>query len=376
MTLDEMRKQKVVSLSPQAANITEVERELELMWEGFRMGYGDEEAVTRACMSNLVIYCDNATEAESVRADLPHILFEHPARVLLLRRGEFCGPQGLCAWVSVYCSNLGQGLQVCGEEVDVACEDNPEQRLPSAARSLLIGDLPTTLWWASVHSPARFGPLFTGLASIADQVIFDSVGWRDPPKDMLALARWSSADQDDQVIHNLTWRRLKPWRRLLSEEMDPVISPGALEQVVNIRIEHGPHGMTSAWLLIGWLADRLGWRVEEGRLLSKSEAQWRFRGRQGAVEVQVVRLPEGEPVIHRIDWRWGGGVPGEALFELHENRKLEARMGGGDGCVRDLSLPRQDRATLVAEQLAYRYRARSFEQALSASNAMTQALVR
>lgn len=366
--------QKVISLPPCQTPIEDVEQKLDQTWEGFRSGNTDDDAVTRACMSNLLIYCQSVEEAQSVRADLPSILLEHPARVLLLRKEENTDAEDLCAWVGVYCSCVGSGLQICGEEVEVACRNDADHRLPSAARSLLIGDLPVTLWWAASLPPSQAGHLFDALACVADQVIFDSAGWLNPPKDMLALARWASADRDEYVIHNLAWRRLKPWRQVLSEELDPAITPYALESASSIRIEHGPHALTAAWLLIGWLADRLAWRVEEGRMLSRSEAQWRFHAAQGTITVRVVRRPEGEAAVHLVDWHWSGAHPGRLVFELQDRRKLQVQVE--DGQARGRSLPRQDRATLIAEQLAHRYRDRRFESALTASNQMTQALSR
>lgn len=375
LTLEEMRTQKVVSLERRQAPIDLVEHELEMMWEGFRAGWGDDDAVTRACMSNLLVYCESPEEADAVRGDLPKILFEHPARTLLLYRDSSRGNDELVTWVSVHFSNLGHGLQVCGEQVDVVCRSNAESILPSTARSLLVSDLPTALWWASATPPARSGPIFTALADIADQVIFDSVGWRDPPRDILALARWTSADQDDVVIHNLAWRRLKPWRRILSEVLAPSAIPEALNSVVRIRMEHGPHGLPSSWLLIGWLADRLGWQALEGKTLSGKEIHWTFRHKNGTVEVQIVRLSEGPPVIRKLVWDWDSGRR-QITFRRSEDRKLEARIAGGDNLTMVLSLPNQERATLVAQQLAYRTRDRLFESALSSANAMTQALAR
>jgi len=376
MSLEEMRSQKVVSLQRQPTAINAVEHELEMMWEGFRTGWGNDDAVTRACMSNLLVYCETPEEAEAVRADLPRILFEHPARTLLMYRDAGRENDELATWVSVHFSNLGHGLQVCGEQVDVVCRGNAEAILPSTARSLLVSDLPTALWWASSVPPARSGPLFSSLAAIADQVIFDSVGWRDPPRDILALARWTSADQDDVVIHNLAWRRLKPWRRILGEVLAPSAVADAMAAAVRIRLEHGPHGLPSSWLLIGWLADRLGWQVQEGRALSGKEMHWTFRRRGGTVEVQVVRLSEGAPVIRKLEWHWDAAGGRRITFRRSEDRKLEARMSGGDGLTMVLSLPNQDRSTLVAQQLAYRTRDRLFESALLAANTMTQVLGR
>lgn len=374
-TLEELRSRKVVSLDRRPSSIDSVEHELEMMWEGFRAGWGDDDAVTRACMSNLLVYCESPEEADAARADLPKILFEHPARTLLMYLDERRDGEAVETWVSVHFSNLGHALQVCGEQVDVVCSGNAESVLPSTARSLLVSDLPTALWWASSTPPARSGPLFAALAELADQVIFDSVGWRDPPRDILALARWTSADQDDVVIHNLAWRRLKPWRRILSEVLAPSTIPEALGSVTKIRLEHGPHGLPSSWLLIGWLADRLGWQVVDGKVLSGKEIHWNFRQKGKGVEVQIARLSEGAPVIRKLEWAWNGGKR-QIVFRRSEDRKLEARTAGGDGPCMVLSLPNQERATLVAQQLAYRTRDRLFESALAAANAMTQALGR
>jgi glucose-6-phosphate dehydrogenase assembly protein OpcA len=376
ISLEEMRTQKVVSVERQPAPIGSVEKELDAMWEGFRMGWGDEDAVTRACMSNLLVYCDTPEEAEQARQDLPKILFEHPARTLLMYRDMTRDNDDLASWVSVHFSNLGHGLQVCGEQVDVVCRGNAEVILPSAARSLLVSDLPTALWWASAVPPALNGQMFMALSAIADQVIFDSVGWRDPPRDILALARWTSSDQDELVIHNLAWRRLKPWRRMLSQVLDPAASPGALAGAAEIHLEHGPHGLPTAWMLIGWVAERLGWTVEDGKILSGKEMIWTFRTAAGPKVVHIERRDAGEPAIYRLDWTWRGDHSGCLRVDLTDNRKLEARTNAEGPAVMILPLHQPDRATLVAQQLAYRTRDRLFENALSLANAMTQVLSR
>jgi glucose-6-phosphate dehydrogenase assembly protein OpcA len=376
INLDEMRTQKVVSVERQPTPIGSVEKELENMWEGFRVGWGDEDAVTRACMSNLLVFCDSPEEAEQARQDLPKILFEHPARTLLMYRDPNRDNDELASWVSVHFSNLGHGLQVCGEQIDVVCRSNADEILPSIARSLRVSDLPTALWWATSNPPAQSGRIFMALSAIADQVIFDSVGWRDPPRDVLALARWTSADQDELVIHNLAWRRLKPWRRILGEVLDPVANPGALNGVAELHLEHGPHGLPTAWLLVGWLADRLGWQIRDGRILSGKEMLWTFRSPGGQVVVHIQRRDEGEPTIHQFDWKWQGNPGGHIRFDLTDNRKLEARTNAETSATMILTLSQMDRATLVAQQLAYRTRDRLFESALAMLNAMTQALGR
>jgi hypothetical protein len=62
--------------------------------------------------------------------------------------------------------------------------------------------------------------------------------------------------------------------------------------------------------------------------------------------------------------------------DLTDNRKLEARTNAEGPAVMILPLHQPDRATLAAQQLAYRTRDRLFENALSLANAMTQVLSR
>ena len=64
------------------------------------------------------------------------------------------------------------------------------ERLPFAVRALLIGDLPTNLWWASPQPPPLAGPLLYDLAEHAQQIIYDSLGWPDPVRGVAATASW------------------------------------------------------------------------------------------------------------------------------------------------------------------------------------------
>ena len=62
--------------------------------------------------------------------------------------------------------------------------------LPFAVRALLIGDLPTNLWWAAPVPPPFAGPLLYELAEHAQQIVYDSMGWPDPAHGVAATAGW------------------------------------------------------------------------------------------------------------------------------------------------------------------------------------------
>src|SRR5581483_12240907 len=99
-----------------------------------------------------------------------------------------------------------------GEAVTLTARGGAARRLPSTARSLLVGDLPTTIFWATPAAPPLAGALYAELASMTDQVIFDSLGWMEPVRGMDALSR---IRQDRPLLFDVCWRRLRGWRRIL-----------------------------------------------------------------------------------------------------------------------------------------------------------------
>ena len=106
----------------------------------------------------------------------------------------------------------------------------------------------------------------TDLAAMAGHVLYDSVGWPDPVRGVVAMVGYALGCREERVVSDLAWRRLKGWRRLIAQVLDPSVAPGALEGITEVRVEHGPHSMSQSWLLIGWLAAHLGWAPEVGKV--------------------------------------------------------------------------------------------------------------
>jgi hypothetical protein len=362
---------RVITHPPKKVPIASIEAALSLLWPRFEQPLSEEQTVLRACMSNLIIYCDNADEAKVIGAEITQIVDVHPARVLLLTGKGQPKHGNLEAFVAIYYTPQPDGWQVCGERIDVVSTPEAAERLPSIARKLLIGDLPTTLWWASRQPPPEAKELFFQLAKLAHQVIYDNMGWTNPAKAVAAMTRWVSAEQDVQIVYGLAWRRFSIWRKLLSQVLDPQVEPEALNSVHLIEIEHGPHALPMTWLLVGWLASQLKWRAIDGKYLSDSELYWRFRHNQREIKVTARRLPQGEPMIYRLLFDWAGET-GRTCFERLENERI-----GIVDCLSSVP-PRvfnaqiPTRATLVAAQLAHRDRDKVFENAMKACSAMSE----
>ena len=61
-----------------------VERELAGLWQSAGREPTEEEPTTRACMSNLLIFCLKREQADQLAQELPTIVQLHPSRVLLM----------------------------------------------------------------------------------------------------------------------------------------------------------------------------------------------------------------------------------------------------------------------------------------------------
>ena len=363
---------KVMTQTPIRVGIAQIESGLGQLWAQFNQSISGGHTVMRACMSNLIIYCDTSQEAEIINTEIAAIVDAHPARVLLLVSDGSPSEGSIEARVAIYYTAVNEGWQVCAERIDVISTAGMIGRLPSVARSQLMGDLPTTLWWTSQQPPPTAGDVFFQLAELANQIIYDNIGWVNPAQGVAAMTRWVAAQQNIHIVHNLAWRRIAGWRKLISQVLDPLATPNALQALHTVEIAHGPHALPMTWLLTGWLASQLKWKAVDGKRLSDSELVWRFRNNHQDIKVQVRRLPEGKPLIYHLLFDWGKSEqPGRICFERLDNERIGIVEAMSTVPPRAFTAQVPERSTLISAQLAQRTRDKIFENALKSSNAMT-----
>ena len=113
---------------------------------------GDESPVHRACMSNLVIFCDQRSQAEEIAGLVPQIVADHPARVLLVV-GESGEPDaaGVSASAVVREMETGRNQRSFSEQITLHASAGAIGRLPFAVRGApdrrfahqsVVGDAP------------------------------------------------------------------------------------------------------------------------------------------------------------------------------------------------------------------------------------------
>lgn len=333
--------------------------------------------VHRAHMSNLVIYCDRAEDARAINATIPDIVGAHPARVILAVGDPGAKSREVSATVLVRALDVGAGARVYAEQITLHAAGREVDHLPYAVRGLLIGDLPTNIWWASHQPPPLAGPLLHDLSERAQQVIYDSLAWIDPNRGVYATSAWLAKVEHEpgsghlRIASDLNWRRLKTWRRLLSQALDPASAPGAIGSITEVVMEHGPHAVTQAWQLTSWLASRLNWRVEAGRV-QDSELTWQVAAPHGPLRLRIRRLAEGPPEIRRARITCLlEGRPAALVFEAEDGR-LSATPEGVEGAPRTITDTPQGLAELVVRQLSDRERDPVFIESMALAHVLAR----
>ena len=211
---------------------------------------------------------------------------------------------------------------------------------------------------------------------MSDQVIYSSEAWPDPAAGMVAMADWAGVvDPDEPIIADLSWGRLKPWRRLMSQSLDPAVLPGALEAIDRVDVEFAPLGLPQAWLLVGWLSSRLGWRPAGSTSSRGLDATWSFHSPRGPLDVRFRMRAGGEPGVRSVAVSWKGqGGPATMTFAKLGPGRLGATGQGIDIEPRVLAARVPTRALLVADELKDLARDLAFRDALLVARTLARAI--
>ncbi len=329
----------------------------------------DGPPIQKARMSNVVVFGDEPDKAAELDAQLREIVESHPSRAIQIVAHRDEHP--VEAAVRVRTRYVSTGRQEVGaEQILLQAGGRVVDHLPYVVRGLLIGDLPTNLWWASRQPPSLAGPLLYDLAEQAQQVIYDSLGWADAHRGMSAMAGWlGKIEREDhnawRVASDLDWRRLKFWRRALAQALDPNTMPGAIDSIHEVLVEHGPHGVTQAWEIASWMASRLGWKVQARKIQPNVEISWNVLGPNGLLRLRIHRLEEGPSRLRRVHIACTlCDEPGAIDLRDEDNGRISVSLEGQEGDARTVASIVPSPAELVSRQLTDRDRDPVFSEAM------------
>ena len=256
--------------------------------------HAESESYAPARALNLVAVVEREQRAE-ILASLERAGRHHPSRTVIC--GVQRGRRRLGALATMACEVPPPGgVAPCRERVELDVGEEHLPHLDTVVDPLLVTDLDTLVWSPSDHPGAM-----DSLVRLADAVLVDSSSHADFRQ---GLDRAASLSPAAHVV-DLSWLRAAPWRERLAAAFDPPQWRGRLAQISAITVRHHPSSTASGALLLGWLADRLGWETEP---LRESPAA----GSAGASTLEGrARTGSGEVAL-RLDAAPGQEAPGLA----------------------------------------------------------------
>lgn len=305
--------EKVRVSSPQA-----VERTLTELRRAALSSAGPARPVVRAMAVNLIAHAHTPAQAEEMAAQAASLAERHPSRTIILG-GQPQVPSGewdIHLWAR--CQPAVPALVVCFEAIQIVAGVEAMQRLPAVALSLLLRDLPVYLWWPG-DLPVS-SPLFERLLANSDRLVIDSAAAGDSEALLRQAASLGPTQQGEGALSDLNWGRLTPWRELTAEFFDPPDCRPCLERLERVRLEFagapGPSLPAQAYLLVAWLATRLGWAA--------APVAWRTLPAGGEIDL----LRGRQPVTAEVAW---GSAPAEGSLLPAELRRLVLHAGHEEG---------------------------------------------
>ena len=272
-----------------------LERELHDLWKQMagKSQQDGEQAVTRACVHNLVVYAPGERSETELSRALSDLMVDQPGRVILILADPKNSTDSLSAWVNAQCHRTsGERQQVCSEQIVVRAAGPQVRNLSSLVIPLLVPDLPVFFWWRDDLSAEWTA--FEEVVENADRVIVDSARFAQPVETLRRLASIANSLRGSTSFSDLNWNRLTPWRQMTAGFFDHAVCGSALASLTAVDIQaHSPTGFsTQALMLASWLAARLGWKpLSGGDNILLTDA----KGRRIQVRIFVRPPVEGSP---------------------------------------------------------------------------------
>ena len=260
-----------------------------------------DAAMVRTQTINLVTLSNS--EDDLVRVDaLIHSLSEFiPSRIIMLLDSHGHDDD---LDITAEVEEHPRALPMAPKRLEIVTVKARRAQLASVALPLLVPELPDYVWCAS--GAFVDNEMVTDIAPFSDRVIVDSSLAAEPSAALRYLTELAGNQSSEIRLGDFAWTRLTPWRQMLAQFFDTDDAVRCLSSVDEVVVEYGEHGgssrsaTTSALLVAGWLATRLGWRTP-GEELVRSRDGWKLtlrageRGRSREVVLVLRSVPIDSP---------------------------------------------------------------------------------
>ena len=239
----------------------------------------------------MVVYAEHEDGADYASRVIEDLASHHPSRALIVVARPSDDESHIEAQLAAHC-HISRAL----EQSRLLRRDHAERGGPRPRRTCTASSCrcwcPTCPSTSGGPSPCPRGRhLFQELMESADRFIVDSFRFRHPTHGLLRVAELC-VETPGCAVGDINWARMRPWREaLLRHGGEPGMRAYRdAATAVEIAYSDGEEGRlpSQVFLLIGWLAERLGWdasapQVEDGR--------------------RVVLRRDGQPITIRLEAR-------------------------------------------------------------------------
>lgn len=303
-------------------------------------GTPDGHGGPRACVLDLVVHVEGGDEElREVGEAIGKIAPSHPLRAVVVRTREDATELS----ADLLCEAYGGGVQ--RQEVTLTMPSAAASRLLDEISVLLVSEVPVFVWL--LIAPNLADPENIDTLSRADGLIVESSTFARPAQELRDLSRFGGRGRS--AVVDLTWARLRSWR----EEMAGFFAPSGRRQLIahvdELRVEQGTGaaGTMAGALLVGWMASRFGYVLEDVSAAGAHRSVVRYRREDGrAVQVRVDGV-DG-------DWLQSVEVRGRGFefgVRVDSETGAELRFHIGHTVTQHLSWPRPSRGELLGELL-------------------------
>lgn len=289
-------------------NTAEIEKELMALWSQKSDPQKEQESpLLRACVLNLTVFAPGERSEDVVTAIMADISIQHPSRIIVMLANQAAKENALSAWVTALCHLSGGGRQqVCCEEIMLRALGTEVSQLPSLVRSLQLPGLPAVLWWRGNLELDH--PLLNELLETSDRIIVDSSTFANPEAGFAQLNQLVQREREWTAISDFDWARLTPWRFAIAGFFDVPEYRTYLDKIERVEIEcERTTDLESlpgqAFLIAGWLASRLKWRLKsKPTKAGQDRYSMELQSDKGSISIRIHSRQTGKktPGIYRI----------------------------------------------------------------------------
>lgn len=304
-----------------------IEQQLDDLWRETNAGVaaGTSAAAARNAVLTLVAVTHDPSEARQV-LDIIHALSgAHPSRAIVVAADGVAGPVAAGApsdgsagtasqpaGIHAYVGAFSGAHNSYGEDIVLTARGEAAQHLPGVILPLIVTGLPTVLWW--VGEPPWGSEMLEALVDGSDRFIVDSATMAQPERSLRALEDLVRRKGARTAVGDMSWTVQAPWRDIVAQFFDPTDVRVYLDDVTRVTLEYaagdedGRANSSQAYLFAGWLASRLGWRINLAEPAGVAGSrQHSLRDGSGHVVTLEVNARYGVPLLKTLLEQHGVG---------------------------------------------------------------------